>query len=103
MQYFNGGVDTPMGAREPKTGTPNLTMFATGKSPTSAGAPNTNERLARVLPGHETGRPSIELLSSYPTPGVLDGAGDWIGFVSPHHYECDDLAGVESDLARFGR
>ena len=47
--------------------------------------------------------PGIELLSSYPTPGVLKGAGQFIGYVSPHHYDCADLAGVESDLASIRR
>jgi alpha-L-arabinofuranosidase len=42
--------------------------------------------------------PSIELLSSYPRPGVFRAAGGLLDFVSPHHYDCADLAGCEADL-----
>jgi alpha-L-arabinofuranosidase len=37
-------------------------------------------------------------LSSYPTPGVLKTAGEQIDYVSPHHYECENLTGTENDL-----
>src|SRR5262249_53705316 len=47
--------------------------------------------------------PKIELLSSYPTPGVLDRAGRWLDFVAPHHYDCADLAREEADLASIRR
>ena len=42
--------------------------------------------------------PSIKLLSSYPTAGVLRQAGAWLDFVSPHHYDCVNLSGVDADL-----
>ena len=42
--------------------------------------------------------PSIELMSSYPTPGVLERAGKWLNYVSPHHYECANLQREEDDL-----
>jgi alpha-N-arabinofuranosidase len=47
--------------------------------------------------------PSIQLLSSYPTPGVLKRAGKWLSFVSPHHYDCANLTAVENDLASIRR
>jgi alpha-L-arabinofuranosidase len=43
--------------------------------------------------------PAIRLLSSYPGAGVLRGAGDLVSYVCPHHYRCEDLAGVAKDLA----
>ncbi len=42
--------------------------------------------------------PTIELLSSYPRPGVFRGAGALLDYVSPHHYDCADLAGCEAEL-----
>ncbi len=42
--------------------------------------------------------PSIELLSSYPSPGVLKGSADQLGFVAPHHYDCTNIDGCEADF-----
>jgi alpha-L-arabinofuranosidase len=42
--------------------------------------------------------PSITLLSSYPTAGVLKQAGDRIQYVCPHQYDCANLAGCEREL-----
>jgi alpha-N-arabinofuranosidase len=103
VQYFNGGVDTPMGAARAKNGHPEPYRVRYWQV--------ANERRGaeyeRSLPGFcvamKKADPGIELLSSYPTPGVLEGAGDLVGFVSPHHYDCADLAGVESDLASIRR
>jgi alpha-L-arabinofuranosidase len=43
--------------------------------------------------------PSIKLLSSYPTEGVLRGAGDQLDYVCPHHYDCANLGTTEANLA----
>ena len=42
--------------------------------------------------------PSITLLSSYPTEGVLKEAGDQLGYVCPHQYDCANLAACEREL-----
>ena len=41
--------------------------------------------------------PTIQLLSSYPTVGVLEKAGKWVDWVCPHHYSIANLAGAEAD------
>ena len=53
------------------------------------------QRLAAFCQAMKQADPSIELMSSYPTPGVLDRAGEWLNYVSPHHYECANLAAEE--------
>jgi alpha-L-arabinofuranosidase len=47
--------------------------------------------------------PTIQVLSSYPTQEVLRRAGSWLDFVSPHHYDCANLAGVEADVESIHR
>jgi alpha-L-arabinofuranosidase len=42
--------------------------------------------------------PSITLLSSYPTEGVLKQAGGLIRYVCPHQYDCANLAACEREL-----
>jgi alpha-L-arabinofuranosidase len=43
--------------------------------------------------------PTIKLLSSYPTPGVMKQAGSLLDYVCPHHYGCANLAAMNGDLA----
>src|SRR5260370_29115958 len=44
--------------------------------------------------------PTIKLLSSYPSAGVLRQAGHLLDYVCPHHYDIANLAATENDLAR---
>jgi alpha-L-arabinofuranosidase len=46
--------------------------------------------------------PSIHLLSSFPTPGVLRSAGSFVDYVCPHHYS-HDLGWMESNLVEVQR
>jgi alpha-N-arabinofuranosidase len=60
--------------------------------------PDYEKRLPEFCRAMKQADPTIQLLSSYPKPGVIRGAGAWLDFVSPHHYDCADLAGSEADL-----
>jgi alpha-N-arabinofuranosidase len=98
VEYFNGGTNTPMGRLRARNGHAEpyaIKYWQVG-----------NERLGReyerALPefcrAMKAVDPSIRLLSSYPTPGVLRGAGDLIDYVCPHHYDCGNLAATAADL-----
>jgi alpha-L-arabinofuranosidase len=98
VQYLNGGVDTPMGALRAKNGHAepyNVRYWQVGNERKGA---DYEERLAAFCQAMKKADPSIEIMSSYPTPGVLDRAGALLDFVAPHHYECENLAGEEDDL-----
>jgi alpha-L-arabinofuranosidase len=103
VQYFNGNVDTPMGAQRAKNGHPAPYRVRYWQVANERRGPEYERSLPGFCRAMKKADPSIELLSSYPTPGVLSATGDLIGYVSPHHYDCVDLAGVESDLASIRR
>jgi len=103
VQYFNGGVDTPMGAIRAKNGHPEPYRVRYWQVANERRGPDYEQRLPGFCQAMKRADPAIELLSSYPTPGVLKGAGEWLSFVSPHHYDCANLAGVESDLGSIQR
>ena len=42
--------------------------------------------------------PSIKLLGAFPSPGLLQSAGNQLDYVCPHHYNCRNLKGVEQDV-----
>jgi alpha-N-arabinofuranosidase len=103
VQYFNGGVDTPMGAMRAKNGHPEPYRIRYWQVANERRGSEYEQQLPAFCQAMKQADPAIELLSSYPTLGVLKRAGELIGYVSPHHYDCADLAGVESDLVSIRR
>ena len=93
VQYFNGGVDTPMGAMRAKNGHPEPYRVRYWQVGNERRGADYEQRLPAFCQAMKQADPSIELLSSYPTPGVLARAGDWLDYVSPHHYDCADSGG----------
>ncbi len=103
VQYFNGGADTPMGALRRRNGHPEpygIKYWQVGNERRGA---DYERALPAFCQAMKQVDPTIVLLSSYPTPGVLDETATWIDFVSPHHYSCRDLAATEGDLAATRR
>jgi alpha-N-arabinofuranosidase len=103
VQYFNGGIGTPMGTRRAKNGHPEAYAVRFWQVGNEQRGPDYEQRLPAFCEAMKHADPSIQILSSYPTRGVLERAGLWLDFVSPHHYDCAHLAGVEADLASIRR
>jgi alpha-N-arabinofuranosidase len=103
VQYFNGGADTPMGALRARNGHPEPYGVRDWQVGNERSGPDYEARLPEFCRAMKQADPTIQLLSSYPTAGVLRQAGPWLDFVAPHHYDCADLAGAESDLASIRR
>jgi alpha-L-arabinofuranosidase len=99
VQYFNGGADTAMGAWRARNGHPEPYRVRYWQVANERRGVEYEQALPGFCQAMKEADRNIELLSSYPTPGVLERAGDLIGFVAPHHYDCADLAGVDTDLA----
>jgi alpha-N-arabinofuranosidase len=97
--YFNGGPETPMGALRAKNGHPEPYRIKYWQVGNERSGPEYEKQLPGFCKAMNDADPSIELLSSYPKPGVIRGAGALLDFVSPHHYDCADLAGCEAELA----
>jgi alpha-N-arabinofuranosidase len=100
VQYFNGSADTPMGKRRASNGRTKpyrVKFWQVGNERSGAAY---EERLPAFCKAMKEVDPSIVLLSSYPTPGVLHQAGEWIKYVCPHHYDCGNLTATEKDMDR---
>jgi alpha-L-arabinofuranosidase len=98
VQYFNGAVDTPMGRLRAEHGHPEpyrVRYFQVGNE---QGGPEYERRLPEFCKAIRAADPDARILSSYPSPGVLDGAAEYLDFVSPHHYGCADLDAMQRDL-----
>jgi len=96
--YFNGAADTPMGKLRMKNGHAapyKIKYWQVGNE--RAGA-EYEANLAAICKAMKEADPSITLLSSYPTEGVLKQAGDQLRYVCPHQYDCANLAACEREL-----
>jgi alpha-L-arabinofuranosidase len=98
VEYFNGDAGTAMGALRAKNGHPEPYRIRYWQVGNEQSGPDYERALPEFCKAMQVVDPSIELLASYPKPGVIRGAGALLDFVSPHHYDCADLAGCEADL-----
>ncbi len=99
IQYFNGGIETPMGAWRARNGHPepyHIKYWLVGNE--QAGN-DYEQRLVSFCRAMREADPGISLLSSFPTAGILERAGGFLDFVCPHHYS-QDLVWMENDLER---
>jgi alpha-N-arabinofuranosidase len=92
-----------MGAVRARNGHPEPYRIRFWQVGNERSGPAYEELLPQFCQAMKRADPSIELLSSYPTTGVIDRAGPWIDYVCPHHYDCTNLAAEESDLAKVRR
>jgi alpha-N-arabinofuranosidase len=103
VEYFNGNTDTPLGALRAKNGHPEPYRIAYWQIGNEREGAEYEEKLVAFAQAMKKADPSIILMSSYPTPGVVRGAGAFLSYVCPHHYGCHDLAGKAADFAQIRR
>jgi alpha-N-arabinofuranosidase len=99
VEYFNGSVQTPHGRVRAKNGHPEPYRIKYWQIGNERSGKDYEARLPAFCEAMKNVDPTIQLLSSYPTPGVLDKAAPWLDYVCPHHYAIEDLAGAENDLS----
>ena len=102
VEYFNGGSDTPMGAWRARNGHPEPYRVRFWQIGNELSGPDYERRLAAFCQAMKAADPAIQLMSSFPSTGVLKEAAAWLDFVCPHHYSLD-LAWMENDLAAVSR
>jgi alpha-N-arabinofuranosidase len=98
VQYFNGAADTPMGKWRARNGHAEPYRIKYWQVGNERAGKDYEAKLVAFCQAMKEADPSIQLLSSYPTAGVLQQAGNLLDFVCPHHYGCADLAGMENNL-----
>jgi alpha-N-arabinofuranosidase len=103
VQYFNGGIDTPMGGSRARNGHPEPYRIRFWQVGNERSGPAYEAQLPEFCKAMKRADSSIQLLSSYPTPGVLERAGPWLDDVCPHHYDCANLDAEASDLSAVRR
>jgi alpha-N-arabinofuranosidase len=98
VEYLNGSADTPMGKLRAQNGHREPYRVRFWQIGNERAGSAYEARLAEFAQAMRKVDPTIKLLSSYPSAGVLRRAGTVLDYVCPHHYNIADLAGAERDL-----
>jgi alpha-N-arabinofuranosidase len=101
--YFNGAPDSRMGALRARNGHREPYRIRYWQIGNERSGADYDRQLADFAAAMKRADPNIELLSSYPTAGVLKAAGALLDYVCPHHYGCHHLAAMEADFASIRR
>ena len=102
VEYANGSAKTHWGALRARNGHPgpyHVKYWQIGNEVDVSNYDNSVRAFAEAM---KKADPSIKLLSSFPTKGLLEAAGNVFDYLSPHHYEVADLAGEERSFRELG-
>jgi alpha-N-arabinofuranosidase len=103
VEYLNGDPESAEGQRRAANGRPapwGVRLWQVGNE---VSGPEYEDRLPDFCRAMWAADPSIQLLASYPSAGVLERAGELLAYVCPHHYHCADLPRVEAELQELIR
>jgi alpha-L-arabinofuranosidase len=98
VEYFNGDAETKWGKLRVRNGHAKpwgVKFWQVGNEVGGADYERTVEAFARAMRRTDL---SIRVLSSLPSPAILEAGGGQLDYLCPHHYGCADLAGMESDF-----
>jgi alpha-N-arabinofuranosidase len=101
IEYFNGAGDTPMGKLRVQNGHKEPYKIRYWQIGNERSGKQYEDELAAYAKAMKAADPSIKLLSSYPTPGVLKNGADTLEYVCPHHYAIANLANTEQDIVNI--
>jgi alpha-N-arabinofuranosidase len=103
VEYFNGGAETPMGSLRVRSGHPEPYRVRFWQIGNELGDTNYQKGIADFCKAMKAVDPTIKLLAAFPSPGLLERAGDLIDYICPHHYDCANLKATEEDIERCRR
>jgi len=98
VEYCNGSPETRWGRLRAENGHPNPYHVKYWQIGNEVDVPAYNRSVAAFAEAMRKVDPSIKVLSSFPTPSLLDAAGTSFDYLCPHHYEVGDLAGEDQNF-----
>jgi alpha-N-arabinofuranosidase len=100
VEYFNGPASSPMGKLRVANGHPAPYRVKYWQVGNELGDENYQKGASEFCKAMRAVDPSIKLMSSFPSPGLLRNAGQFFDYICPHHYGCQDLRQMEEDVRR---
>jgi alpha-L-arabinofuranosidase len=100
VEYVNGPADTPWGRKRAANGHPapyGVKYWQVGNEVDEPGYPARCAEFCRVVRAAD---PAAVILTSFPTPELIDQVKDLADIYCPHYYR-SDLQGIDEDIARL--
>ena len=101
VEYFNGPADSPMGQRRAANGQAEPYGVKYWQIGNELGDETYQAGVTAFCAAMKKVDPSIRLLAAFPSDGLLQQAGQYLDYVCPHHYGCDNLPAMEADVQRL--
>jgi alpha-N-arabinofuranosidase len=98
VEYFNGAASTTWGAKRASNGHAEPYKVKYWQIGNEVGGEGYDDSLKAVAEAMKAADPSIKILSSFITSKTLAKGGEYIDYLCPHHYGCEDLAGKEKEF-----
>jgi len=98
VEYFNGAADSPMGRRRAANGHPEPYGVRYWQIGNELGDETYQQGVAAFCQAMKAVDPKIKLMAAFPSAGLLKQAGQYIDYICPHHYGCDNLPAMEADV-----
>jgi DUF1680 family protein/alpha-L-arabinofuranosidase len=100
VEYFNGSDASPMGKLRAANGHAEPYRVKYWQIGNELGDETYQKGLAEFCKAMKAVDPTIKLMASFPSPGLLDRAGQHLDYICPHHYGCHNLPAMEADVER---
>jgi alpha-N-arabinofuranosidase len=101
VEYFNGSADSPMGRLRAQNGHPEPYGVRYWQVGNELGDENYQQGVAAFCQAMKAVDPNIKLMAAFPSAGLLQQAGQYIDYICPHHYGCDNLPAMRDDVQRL--
>ncbi|MHB8638125.1 MAG: alpha-L-arabinofuranosidase C-terminal domain-containing protein [Fimbriimonadaceae bacterium] len=101
IEYFNGASDTKMGALRAKNGHPKPYAVKYWQIGNERWGEDYWSQVPAFCKAMKAVDPTIKLMSSFPSEELLKRAGQYLDYVCPHHYECDNLTAENDDFTHL--
>lgn len=98
VEYFNGAADSPMARRRAANGHPEPYGVRYWQIGNELGDETYQQGVAAFCQAMKAVDRKIKLMAAFPSAGLLKQAGQYIDYICPHHYGCDNLPAMEADL-----
>ena len=100
VAYFNAPAASTMGRLRAENGHPAPYAVKYWQIGNELGDETYQKGVAAFCQAMKAVDPSIKLLGAFPSPGLLKNAGQYLDYICPHHYGCQNLQAMQEDVER---
>ncbi len=98
VEYFNGPINSVMGGLRARNGHPAPYHVKYWQVGNERAGEAYESGLAAFCQAMRATDPTIKILSSFPTAGVIESGSGYLDYTCPHQYDVADLSGTAAEL-----